>query len=196
MGGGSGYGVIGGGKEKTKTDIDRWTPEQKKLGRSFITDYLTPRLGQGLERYGGILPGTSGPSAAQQKVFAAAEGWTPFGGAADMDERVSERLGTRRKLMQPTWEKEDALLKEQAAKMGLSYSSDVLKRRSDVAHTRAAEEEAFTQGLYDMYEQWNLELTPQAMQTMVQVGEAQRMITESDSSRTWHAAGREGNAKN
>ena len=62
--------------------------------------------------------------------------------------------------------------------MGLAYSSDVLKERGDLAQRRSAEEEQFTQGLYDMYEQWNLELTPQAMQTMAQVGETQRMITE------------------
>jgi len=121
-GGGSVSGTMGGGTETTKTDMKRWTPEQQKLARTFMTDYLQPRVGHGIEGYGGILPGTSGPGAAQQKVFAAAEGWTPFGGADTMDERVSERLGTRRKLMQPTWEKEDALLKEQAFKMGANNS--------------------------------------------------------------------------
>lgn len=179
MGGGSGYGVIGGGKEKTKTDIERWTKGQKKVSRRFINEYLMGRVGQGMERYGGILPGTSGPSDVEKGVYDAAEGWTPFGGAADMDERVSERLDTRRKLMKPTWEKEDALLKEQAFKMGLGSSSDILKERSDVQHIRGAEEEAFSQGLYDMYEQWNLELTPQAMATMAKVGESQRAITEA-----------------
>lgn len=176
--GGSGFGILGGGKEKTKTDMDMWTDWQKKLGRLFGEEYLMPRLGKGMERYEGILPGTSGPSGVQQQVFDVAAGWTPFGGAESMDERVAERLGTRRKLMQPTWEKEDALLKEQAYKMGLASSSDVLKERAQLQHTRAAEEEAFSQGLYDLYEQWNLELTPQAMQTMAQVGEMQRMITE------------------
>jgi len=171
-------GTGGGGREQTQTDINKWTPEQQKLGQSFINDYLMGRVGQGMEGYGGILPGTGGPSDVQKRTFAAAEGWSPFGGADTMDERVSERLATRRNLMRPSWEKETALLKEKGASMGLSHSSDILKAQSDLGHTRVAEEEQFTQRLYDMYEQWNLELTPQALQTMTQVGETQRQITE------------------
>jgi hypothetical protein len=112
-----------------KRDIKKWTPEQQKLAKQFISDYLMPRLGEGLPEYEGTLPGTTGPSPLQAKAFSALEE-IDMGTPEDWTERVNKFLESRREYLEPTHEKQDALLKEKMASMGLQNIGRVLQ-----AHT-------------------------------------------------------------
>jgi len=158
-----------------KRDLQRWTPEQQKLAKQFIDEYLTPRLGKGLEEYQGRLPGTGGPSTLQAKAFAALED-VDMGTPEDWTNRVNTYLESRRKYLAPTYEKQDALLKEKMASMGLQHSTDVLKAQSDVLGTRAAEESMIGAEKYDQYEQMGLTVYPQMLAS---IGTMQKEIEDA-----------------
>lgn len=188
FGAGSLSGMFSKGKTKsrTKTNMDYWTEEQQKLARGFFGDYLQPRVGKGLPAYEGQLPGTAGPSDVQKGLFADAEkgtglfsSWARLAGPDEWNKRVAERAATRSSYLKPAREKEDAALKQRAASLGLTSSSDVLKSEMDLGHSRELEDDAFRQGMYDAYEKLGLEVTPQAIESMGKIGEMQRQITEA-----------------
>lgn len=183
-------GFLTGGKEKsrtkTSTQTNYWTPEQQKLGKSLFADYLQPRVGTGLQTYWGQLPGTAGATAPEKSLFSQAGTGTglfslgtALGDPNNWQNLVNQRVGSYDILNKPVYEAQDTALKEGMAKMGLSYSSDLLKKETDVAEQRAAQRQAFAQNMYDAYQKLGLEANQQTIDNMLKVGELQRQIEEA-----------------
>ncbi|MBW1996370.1 MAG: hypothetical protein JRJ29_00255 [Deltaproteobacteria bacterium] len=166
-------------KSKEKRDIWYWTPEQRELASSFIGDYLTPRLGQGLPAYTGQLPGTAQSAVFNKLAQDAMQGtgafaaWNRVLSPQDWEQGVQERLAARERYMQPIWQKEDAALKESMRNMGLQHSTDMLKKMADIHEQRAALTDMFAQNLYDQYEQMGLQVAPQVVDALSRIGAAQ-----------------------
>jgi hypothetical protein len=147
---------------------------------------MQPFIGKGATPYAGQLPGTYGLSGIQKQLVGGAEtGTGPFAAYANIanpeewKKRTAERAETRESWLAPRRQKEDALLKEKMANMGLTYSSDVVKAGMDVAQTREAEDATFRQGIYDQYEKMGIEAAPELIQLTAQVGEMDRSIQEA-----------------
>jgi hypothetical protein len=184
VGGSGGYGSSSE-RSSQNWSANYWTPEQKKAAGDLWSNYFSTRIGTGLPGYGGQLPGTSGPSDIQKTLFGDAEAgtgafasWARLAGPEEWHKRVSERAATEQGLLQPAREKEDALLKSRMAGLGLSSSSDVVKAEMDLSNQRELQDQQFRQGMYDYYENLGLQVTPQVIETMSQLGESQRQITE------------------
>jgi hypothetical protein len=161
------------GKEKTKTDVTRWTPEQAGLAKDFIS-YVQPYVGKGATAYPGQLPGTAGAGALQTKAFEQLEG-LQYGGPEDWKKRVKDYLKSRREYLAPAWEEEEALLGGKMATMGLQHSTDMVKEMLDLKKTRTAQESMIGAEKYDAYERF---ATLELPQVMAEIGNMQREIAE------------------
>jgi hypothetical protein len=180
---GGGYGQ-GSEESEGSYSKDLWTPQQKKTAKGFYQNYLRDRIGQGMPGYEGEL--TAGPSDIQNTLFSDVKSGTgAFGawanlakGPEEWNRRVAERSATEQGLLAPERAKEDALLKSKMASMGLSSSSDVLKAGMDLSNKRELQDTQFRQQLYDQYEQLGLQVTPQVISAISDIGNTQREIEQ------------------
>lgn len=192
---GGASGSMSGSTTTGQSESDFWTKKQHEIAQqlgSFISDQ---DLSQGATAYGGQLAGTAKPESLQN-LFSGANAFSSgdmksgqpgsnlfqhyqmYSNPEEREARIGERLESRRAMLQPGREKEDAALKAKMARMGITSSSDMVKKQMDVGATREAEEGLIASDLRDRYESMGFQASEAALQSIGQIGTMQKQIED------------------
>ena len=189
MFGGSGSGSYSESDTKMSSKSDFWTKRQHKIAEQLGSWISGHDLSKGMPKYEGQLAGTYTPKS-MQSMFRGAEQYATgktgpwqgggegsqlfkhYGTWASPEKReaaIGERLESRREMLRPGREKEDAAMKAQMAAMGLSSSSDVLKKQADIESGRQAEEAYMASDLRDRYEELGFQASESGLNRLSEI---------------------------
>lgn len=95
---------------------------------------------------------------------------------ANPQERTQAQMEAYQQMMAPSREKEDSMLKQKMANMGLTHSSDMLKAVSDLQATRGAQDTLMGLEMLDKYEALGFEANEAALNRLTDIGTTQYEI--------------------
>lgn len=192
MFGGSGSGSYSQSKTAMKSQSDFWTKRQHKIAEQLGGWISGHDLTRGMPAYQGQLAGTYTPQSMQSMFSGAnayargdmaggpwqepAEGsqlfqhYNQWSDPAARERAIDTRLEARRTMLQPERERQDAAMKSQMAAMGLSSSSDMLKKQMDLQQTREAEESLIASDLRDRYEELGFQASEAGLNRLSEIG--------------------------
>lgn len=134
-------------------------------GQPYVEGAVDPNTGQRMEWQPG-----------QKDLQQEGDLFSHYSYFANPEDRTRARMEAYQKMIGPERQKEDSMLKQKMANMGLSHSTDMLKAVSDLHETRGAQDTLMGLEMLDKYEQLGFEANEAALNRLTDIGTTQYEI--------------------